>query len=139
MLYRDITRYKYQLAEPMVFMTGITGYSFAAEFIEMSPKGQLTILTDYLWDGPSGPTMDTLDSMRGSLLHDALYECIRRELLPLTIKDKADRLLHDICTEDGMDKHRADLWYDMVSKFAWSSCIPGTEVKDNVLDTEVKE
>ena len=139
MLYRNIERYKYQLAQPMTFSTGIEGHSFKTTYFTMFPDGMFVVKEGYLWDGPSGPTVDTPDSMRGSLLHDSLYECVRRELLPLSIKDRADRLLHDICTEDGMDKHRADLWYDMVSKFAWSSCIPGTETKDNVLDTEVKE
>jgi hypothetical protein len=138
MLYRDIQRYKYQLAEPMAFMTGITGYSFDAEFIEMTPEGQLTILTGYIWNGASGPTFDTMDSMKGSLVHDALYECMRRELLPLSIREKADRILHDVCTSEGMLKKRADLWYDMVQKFAEGSARPGTETKDDILNTEAK-
>ena len=120
----------------MTFSTGIKGFSFKQVYFTMFPDGMFVIKEGYLWDGPSGPTIDSPDSMRGSLVHDALYECIRRELLPLTIKDDADRVFHDTCTTDGMDKHKADLWYDMVSKFGWSSCIPGTETKDDVLNTE---
>ena len=134
MKYREIERFKYQLAELMTFETSLTGYSFKTEFLTMYPDGILTIKEGFLWDGPSGPTFDTPDSMQGSLLHDALYECIRRELLPLSCKDRADRLLHDICEQCGMSKKRADLWYDMVSKFAGGSCVPGSDTKDIVLE-----
>lgn len=132
MLYRNIERFKYQLASDEMYMTGITGYSFDLRFIRMEPNGRLTVREGYIWNGASGPTFDTKSSMRGSLFHDALYECMRREVLPLTIKDKADRILHDICTEDGMIPIRADAWYDAVSKFAWNSAAPGTETKDQI-------
>jgi hypothetical protein len=138
MLYRDITPYKYQLAATIHFDTGIKGYSFIATYLGMTPSGTLIIREGYIWNGASGPTFDTMDSMKGSLIHDALYECMRRGLLPLTIREKADRILHDVCTSEGMLKKRADLWYDMVQKFAEGSARPGTEMKDKVLDTEVR-
>jgi hypothetical protein len=31
----------------------------------------------YAWNGPSGPTLDTRNFMRGSLVHDALYQLMR--------------------------------------------------------------
>ena len=34
---------------------------------------------DYAWDGPSGPTIDTSNSMRASLVHDVLYQAMREE------------------------------------------------------------
>jgi hypothetical protein len=132
-LYRDITPYKYQLAEPMAFMTGITGYSFDAEFIEMTPEGQLTILTGYMWDGASGPTIDSECSMRASLLHDALFQLIRLNLLPLKIKPIADKLFHDILIHDGMAPIRAMFWYEAIQHFSASSCVPGSEPLDKIL------
>ena len=134
MLYRNIEQYKYQLAGDEVFETGIKGYSFDLRFIQMERTGRMTIREGYFWNGASGPTFDTESAMSGSLIHDALYECMRREVLPLTIKDHADRILHDVCTENGMIPIRADAWYDMVRAFAWNSCKPGTETKDQILE-----
>src|SRR5512137_2390039 len=98
MRYREIGRFKYQLAEDKTWETGISGHSFDTEFMHMEQDGRFTLKTGYLSDGASGPTFDTDDSIEGAFLHDGLYECIRRELLPLSVKDRADRLLHDVCT-----------------------------------------
>ena len=64
----------------------------------------------YAWDGPSGPTIDTKNFMRGSLVHDGLYQLMREGLLAHEeYRKSADDLLRDICVEDGMSKFRA--WY----------------------------
>jgi hypothetical protein len=47
-------------------------------------------------------------------------------LLPISIKDVADRLLLKILLEDGMNEHRANLWFDMVQAFGKDSCKPGS-------------
>jgi len=71
-------------------------------------EGYLTIHKGYAWDGPSGPAIDTRNFMRGSLIHDALYQLMREKQLDKTIyRKKADRLLQKICGEDGMSSLRA--------------------------------
>jgi len=78
------------------------------EYLTLTPEGKLTVKDGYAWDGPSGPTIDTLNFMRGSLVHDALYQLMReRHLDHEKYRETADRLLQKICLEDGMSTIRA--------------------------------
>lgn len=99
--------FKYQLSEDYLVKTSITGNKFASDFFNMTADGQLAIFRGYAWDGPSGPTVDTDNFMRGSLVHDALYQAIREGHLPRSCRDDADRELQKICLEDGMSAARA--------------------------------
>ena len=101
--------YKYQLAEDYSIPTEIFNKHIVSGFIALEPTGVLTVGCGYAWDGPSGPTIDTKTFMRGSLVHDVLYQLIREEHLPGYHKGYADDLLKEICLEDGMCRFRA--WY----------------------------
>lgn len=80
--------------------------------ISLSTAGDLEIRFGYAWDGPSGPTVDSPSSMRGSLVHDALYQLMRMGLLdPGAWKATADRLFKRMLIEDGMWEWRARWWY----------------------------
>ena len=73
----------------------------------------------YAWDGPSGPTIDTRNFMRGSLVHDALYQLMREEHLDKeTYRKPADQLLRDMCREDGMWSIRA--WWVYLAVRWWA-------------------
>jgi hypothetical protein len=101
--------YKYQLAEEYsVTVSVIPDQSIVTDFVDLGADGILVIKKGYAWDGPSGPTFDTSNFMRGSLIHDALYQLMRMERLS---KDQwraeADRELKRFCLEDGMWKIRA--------------------------------
>jgi hypothetical protein len=87
------------------------------EYIEFLGDGTLTIRHGYAWDGASGPAVDSKDFMRGSLVHDVLYQLIIEKHLPLSYRDKADRLLQQMCKEDGMWAIRAWYVYQAVSTF----------------------
>jgi hypothetical protein len=124
--YRD--GYKYQLCETYKEMIGIIPPSnIITDYIRLTPKGVLTIMKGYAWDGASGPTIDTRSSMRGALIHDALYQLMRLGLLPESYREQADHLLHDICEQDGMWWWRADLWCEVVELFAAGCAKTGTE------------
>ncbi len=100
--------YKYQLVEEYEVKVSVTPKNdIKTDFIELSTDGMLVLKNEYAWDGPSGPTIDTPDFMRGSLVHDALYQLMRMGLLGRDNKDSADRALQKICIEDGMMKMRA--------------------------------
>lgn len=101
--------YKYQIAEDYTIPTEILNEHIVSGFIILEPTGLLHILRGYAWDGPSGPTLDTKTFMRGSLVHDVLYQLMREERLKKEIKIYADDLLKEICLEDGMCSFRA--WY----------------------------
>ena len=79
------------------------------KYISLTQDGVLIVKHGYAWDGPSGPTIATKNFMRGSLVHDALYQLLRMKLLPQNSRQGADSELHRICREDGMSKLRA--WY----------------------------
>jgi hypothetical protein len=76
-------------------------------YINLTIDGVLLIKKGYAWDGPSGPAIDTLNFMRGSLVHDALYQLIRRGYLSELYRKHADVLLKQMCKEDGMSSLRA--------------------------------
>lgn len=105
--------YKYQLKTAVEYETGITGHAYTLPFCSLDAKGLLTIQPGYAWDGPSGPTIDTPSFMRGSLIHDVIYQLLRQpdfetdETERILLRHRADLILHDICVEDGMWKWRA--------------------------------
>lgn len=103
--------YKYQLMETFrVLVPELAGARAAIDdWISLERDGTLTIKYGYAWDGPSGPTIDTKNFMRGSVVHDAGYQLVREGLLPPEAKDALDLALHRICLEDGMSVLRA--WY----------------------------
>ncbi len=120
--------FKYQLFETYSVNVGIFPEKMIhCDYIRLTKSGLLIIRKGYAWDGPSGPTYDSTDSMRGSLVHDALYQLMRLGLLPESSRAKADKILHDICTEDGMIPVRADLWEEAVKLFAAGAARTGTE------------
>ena len=76
--YRKLHKYKYQLTDDYYIRIDIRpGQDLEFRFLSLSSDGILTIRKSYAWDGPSGPTIDTMDFMRGSLVHDALYQLMR--------------------------------------------------------------
>jgi hypothetical protein len=102
--------FKYQLFAPYEIQTYIyPAENIAVPFVVMEETGKLWIQAGYCWDGPSGPTYDSKNFMRGSLVHDVLYQLIRMEKLKHSDRKAADQLLRDICREDGMTSFRS--WY----------------------------
>jgi len=127
---RYTSGYKYQNAEdfdcyiPALKKFGIVEY----DFIRLE-YGYLTILKGYAWDGASGPTFDTKSSMRGGMIHDAIYLLIRQGLLAKEAKHIADEILRFVCERDGMWKWRAGAWYIAVDKLADAAADPKNKKK----------
>jgi len=112
MIIRYKAGYKYQLVADMRQQTKLRpleDIDSSGGFVTLDVKGVLHIRAGYAWDGPSGPTVDTKNFMRGSLVHDALYQLMREGLLPRSYKEYADQLLKAICLEDGMWRIR--VWW----------------------------
>lgn len=101
--------YKYQIVEAYEVDIPIQpDENIASDYIELTAQGGLKLKKGYAWDGPSGPTFDTLNFMRGSLVHDALYQLMREgHLDPSVHREPADRLLQAMCRADGMSAIRA--------------------------------
>jgi len=120
--------YAYQLVESCQMLVNIhPPEDIVTEWVLLNGEGFLSILRGYAWDGPSGPMPDTSDSMRGSLAHDALYQLMREGRLDARYRDVADKLLREICIEDGMGHPMAELVYQAVHIFGDPYADPASE------------
>lgn len=120
--------YKYQLANDYQVEIDIRPVEFIlTHYIRLDVDGTLTICEGYAWDGPSGPTIDTKNFMRGSLVHDALYQLLREGRLAAQLRTAADCELRKICLQDGMSAVRA-AWVYAGVRFGGG---PSAEQADN--------
>lgn len=132
--------YRYQLHETYIESIEIKPLNdIITEFIELTYEGNLIIKRGYAWDGPSGPTIRTKNFMRGSLVHDALYQLMREKYLDHNLYRKvADMILRRIIIKDGMSSVRA-LWvYYAVRLFADHASNPNS-YKGNIIAPGVKK
>jgi hypothetical protein len=120
--------WKYQTKRIYHFKLAIRPYApIDLPFLKISMDGDTIVLPGYAWNGASGPTWDTKNSIVGSLIHDIIYQLIRMGLIDPAYKEYADNVLHDVCTEDGMWKTRADYWRWAVLTFGQGSLRPHDE------------
>jgi len=120
--------YKYQVRKPFHIKLDIVPYeSIHLDLVSMDKDGNTIIFPGYAWNGASGPTIDTLNSMIGSLIHDLIYQLIRLGFIDDSYKEYGDKLLYDLCVEDGMWRLRAKLWKWAVLKFGRGSTRPSAE------------
>lgn len=116
--------YQYQLFEDEIIRTGIYGRNIETDYMHLFANGAFIMRKGYAWDGPSGPTIDTKNSMRGALVHDAGYQLMREGLLPLEYKGYFDELFFNILREDGMSWLRATIWLRAVQGFGKGASLP---------------
>ena len=104
----------YELTDSLVCEnTGIEGYYFRNAVISIEYHGVLTLSPGFRWDGRSGPTVNTVSTLRSSAIHDALYELITIEALPQSTRLLADVLMRRIDKEDGVGIFRR--WYSHIA------------------------
>lgn len=116
-------KWKYTLLEEAHFVTSVfPKEDIKTDYITLTKTGLLLLKEGYACDGASGPTYDSKSSMRGAFVHDAFYQLMRLGLLPQSAKWKADDIFYDLCVQDGMNKIRAWVWFQAVSKFAGYAC-----------------
>lgn len=125
--YRDLRPYKYQLTAEYRYPIDLRQIRFqpnAGDRYVYLDGTELVLAKGYAWDGPSGPTWDTETFMRGSLVHDGFYQLLHNEELSLQNLHEtrlyADKLLREICLEDGMNALRAWYVYWAVRYFGWA-------------------
>ncbi len=131
--YRELEGYEYDLDKCVTYPTSIPGI-VDTKYLKLK-KGVLSMLKGYAWDGPSGPTIDTKSFMRGSLIHDALYQLMREGYIDRKKwRKEADLLLRKICLEDGMSKFRAWYVYHSVRMFAEKSSFPRKKLRGQIVE-----
>ena len=122
-----IEGFKYQTHKDWVTYVGDFGQKedITDGWLTLSKEGRLTIRAGYAWDGASGLlTINTMNSRQGSVLHDALYQLMRRELISRKYKSKADQRFYDQLIMDGMAQFRAKYWRRAVNKFGHPATLP---------------
>lgn len=140
---KNILYKHYIVLKPMTFKTKIVMYeakitrkSDGAVLARLSKDGTLIVYPGYYWDGPSGPTIDTLAFILASLPHDIFYQMLREDLLIKLMsncayyKEEFDKLrkwaddtmrMHN--KYFGMSSFRAYYTYKAVRTFGESSAI----------------
>jgi hypothetical protein len=121
--------YKYQLMNTYIVRLPFKVNNAGASLGPFAPvifNNDLYIFAGYAWDGPSGPTIDTRNFMRGSLIHDALYQLKRQGQITLIRRKQIDSLLRINCMEDGMSFGRAWWVYHGVRTFGASAASKST-------------
>jgi hypothetical protein len=89
--------------------------------ITLDTDGNLMLRKGFSWNGANG-TIDTKTILRGSMVHDALYQLMREgELDNSRWRETADNELKRICREDGMGKLRAGFMYFVVRRYGENS------------------
>jgi len=123
--------YKYQIHEDFYYKLTFRPVSEKVEtrFITLYPDGWLVIKNGYSYDGASGITYDSKNTMRASLVHDALYQLMRMELIEQMYRDESDEELYILIREDGMWYIRAKSWHLAVTYFADSAADPKNRKK----------
>lgn len=122
-------------------------------FISLTKTGLLTARRGYAWDGSSGPTLDTKNSMEASLVHDALYQLMRMNMLSREHREAADLEYERICRikgrtyrikekihqVKGMSKFRAWYQFSAVRKFASFATDPKNKKIEYCIEDKTKE
>ena len=117
--FRKLSKYKYELVDDYPYPTAIplpAAVETNLGFAKMAADGLLTLKRGYAWDGATRAP-DTKSILRGSLVHDGLYQLISTGLIDRSHKDAADRLLQKICRDDGMSRPAAWVVYQAVRRF----------------------
>ena len=102
---------KFVLSEDYLVQTPVTGVDIIDPWFRLFPDGRLHILAGFAWDGPSGPTFDTKDSLRASLIHDVFCIAMRDGRLNFERQDAINEFFREMCIEDGMPAWRARIWF----------------------------
>lgn len=86
-----IGKIKYCLTQDEVFLTSVRPEVLVdTRFITMDLNGVMTVKIGWVWDGCSGPTIDSEWNHRAGCGHDALYWLIRNEYISEKWKPKID-------------------------------------------------
>ncbi len=119
--------YEFQLAENYSVDVGFRPLVSVSvgEWVALTDQGILSLKAGYAWDGASGPIVQSADIMRGSLVHDGLYQLMRAGLLGQEYREQADGVLKRICLEDGMSHWYAQAVYNAVREFGAQAAAVG--------------
>jgi hypothetical protein len=109
--------YEYQLEASINFRTQVKGICCRSQYISLTKEGILHIKEGYAWDGASGPTFNTDNTMTPSLYHDAMYQLMRMDMIPDTNRELVDKEFVEMLKSRGMSWIRRSYWLKGVRWF----------------------
>lgn len=130
--------YKYILSsDQYVVLKNFEGVSIFEKHYRLQ-KNVLEIKAGYAWDGPSGLTWDTANTLTPSLVHDVLYQAIREGHLPKRRRFDADLEFYQLLcgrSRGWFGELRAFYFFIGVRLFGGSSIMPKKqgEAQDHIL------
>lgn len=105
---------KYLVAKPYNAIAPFKPEStIKTSFCEFLPTGEFTIYAGFLFSA-SFPAINTFESRRAACVHDAMYELMKKGLLPRSYRQAVDQYFYDNLREDGMNILRAWYWHKAV-------------------------
>lgn len=106
--------YKYELLDITRVTLSQTFPTTHDDWVRTDAGPAVAFSRGYRWDGASGPTIDTPDSMLASLVHDGLYQLMRNRKLDIGLRKAADKEFVRLLKEAGMPWWRRGYWYAAV-------------------------
>lgn len=125
MIYSDCSGFKYCVEELTIIQTPfqpVRSIVAADDKLTLYPDGELWVHIGFLYDGPSGPTYDSKNTLVPSLMHDIFQLFSRMGLLEgwLT-RAEYDEYFRVMLKAYGMNRFRAWAWYRGVRIGGWRS------------------
>lgn len=115
--YSSLRGMKYRIIKGFELQTNIIPpQSIKTNFSSLSKDGLLTVEKGFCWDGATG-AIDTDTIMYASCVHDAFCNWQEQGLLNVEHREQADKLLKQLCEEDGMNKLRTKWVYEAVKTY----------------------
>ena len=112
-------RYIWRLRLGALFQTPILGEAVGNDFVRLAPDGDLSFAPLYSWNGITKSPYQGADSIRGTLVHDGLYQLMSECGLSQRWRDEADRLMLKYFLADGMPVPLAEGFYAIVRAAGW--------------------
>ncbi|MCP4103859.1 MAG: hypothetical protein GY750_20940 [Lentisphaerae bacterium] len=129
MKYQNKRSWKYRVYKYSEF-TLYSNYGNVAHKYFQIVGNHMFVKAGYLWDGPSGPTVDSENFMSPSLIHDVLFQCMREGLLSRDHFKLANKELYYQCRERGMSRFRASYVKKAVDWFGKSN------IKSDIIEVD---
>lgn len=131
-VYQKFSDRCYQLVQEYKFVTQCRpAETVTMPYITLEPTGQCTLARGFVFDGASGPVIQTKTILRAACEHDAKYRLMREGLLDAEANQlMADAELRARMLEDGVNLVRADYFFTAVHGFGSKSTIGGNPIEE---------
>jgi len=142
--YRKLNNYKYINYADVGIPTGFVGVvkvPYMHKYFEFHPDGWLVSRKGYAWNGSN--VVPDKHSIVASMFHDILYQLIELGVIPLSYREKIDRIYACICIMERMPVWRASVrltglrWLGLYYGISWLGGIHTLREKNRPPEPEI--